>query len=57
MIYSEYIAVCSPECDNGGVCLSSGICDCQPGWEGSDCRQGWNRVIPHNIILALSMIE
>ena len=29
---------CDPPCENGGVCTSSGTCDCADGWEGETCE-------------------
>lgn len=42
-LYPSFVfaAVCSPECDNGGVCLRNGTCSCQTGWEGQHCEQGF----------------
>ena len=34
------LAVCTPECQNGGTCSSPGVCTCAPGWEGSRCTVG-----------------
>ncbi|CAF1582316.1 unnamed protein product [Didymodactylos carnosus] len=30
-------AVCSPQCENNGRCVSVNVCQCATGWTGSDC--------------------
>ncbi|KAK3108253.1 hypothetical protein FSP39_004202 [Pinctada imbricata] len=36
---SVFIAICSPQCQNGGTCISPNTCACAPGWRGSFCEQ------------------
>ncbi|CAL4139809.1 unnamed protein product, partial [Meganyctiphanes norvegica] len=32
-------ATCEQACDNGGQCLSPGVCLCSEGWSGPSCQQ------------------
>ena len=34
------LAHCEPECENGGTCLSPGICLCQRKFKGPACQYG-----------------
>uniref|UniRef100_A0A8B9LST8 Wnt inhibitory factor 1 n=1 Tax=Astyanax mexicanus TaxID=7994 RepID=A0A8B9LST8_ASTMX len=33
-------ALCSPRCQNGGLCMSPGVCICPPGYFGAGCEKG-----------------
>ena len=33
-------AICSPSCQNGGVCTAPDTCSCTAGWTGSLCDEG-----------------
>lgn len=35
---SETDAICSPPCENGGICISSNVCNCPSGFSGSSCE-------------------
>ena len=35
-----FAAVCSPACQNGGVCTDDLVCECRAGWTGQHCSQG-----------------
>ncbi|CAH1798472.1 unnamed protein product [Owenia fusiformis] len=30
---------CSKKCDNGGICVLPGVCQCPPGYTGPDCNE------------------
>uniref|UniRef100_W5KVI9 Wnt inhibitory factor 1 n=1 Tax=Astyanax mexicanus TaxID=7994 RepID=W5KVI9_ASTMX len=32
-------ALCSPRCQNGGLCMSPGVCICPPGYFGAGCEK------------------
>ena len=34
------IAQCAGGCQNGGTCISPGVCECAPGWTGTNCERG-----------------
>ena len=38
--YVITIAICSPNCANGGTCTAPDTCDCSPGWTGQYCTVG-----------------
>ena len=38
--HSYFIAICEPECYNGGKCVSPGVCVCPVGFEGDLCKSG-----------------
>ena len=35
-----YLAKCKGGCRNGGTCIDPDTCHCQPGFQGTNCRQG-----------------
>ena len=35
-----FIAICSKECQNNGICVSPNKCACAEGWQGLDCTEG-----------------
>ena len=37
-LHLRHHAVCSPSCENGGMCSSSGVCRCATGYTGSYCQ-------------------
>ncbi|XP_022253878.1 epidermal growth factor-like protein 8 isoform X2 [Limulus polyphemus] len=39
-------AICSPTCENGGICRKPNKCACSPGWTGSTCQTVNLHVIP-----------
>ena len=34
------LAVCDPECQNGGTCSAPDVCDCATGYMGDSCQTG-----------------
>ena len=34
------LAVCDPECQNGGTCSSPDVCECATGYVGDSCQTG-----------------
>ena len=32
------LAICNPECQNGGVCCQPNVCDCPAGYSGDHCE-------------------
>ena len=36
----SHVAICSPSCENGGVCSSPNNCICPEGWSGAICTEG-----------------
>ena len=32
------LAICNPECQNGGVCSQPDVCDCPAGYSGDRCE-------------------
>ena len=34
------LAVCVPECQNGGTCSAPDVCDCSAGYLGEQCETG-----------------
>ena len=35
-----FLAVCDPECQNGGTCSAPDVCDCATGYVGDSCQTG-----------------
>ena len=35
-----HVAICNPQCENGGHCAQPGVCVCESGWTGERCGQG-----------------
>ncbi|CAF1562165.1 unnamed protein product, partial [Rotaria magnacalcarata] len=35
---TENLAVCSPQCSNGGTCTALNSCHCTSSWTGSRCE-------------------
>ncbi|MGH0120695.1 UNVERIFIED_CONTAM: hypothetical protein FKN15_035081 [Acipenser sinensis] len=33
-----HVAICRPECKNGGKCIAPGVCDCMQGYHGEICE-------------------
>ena len=42
------IAVCEPPCQNGGSCVSPGVCMCLSGWGGQHCTTGKKKYTKFN---------
>ncbi|KAK7083100.1 hypothetical protein SK128_014119 [Halocaridina rubra] len=34
----DCIPICSPECQNNGICLAPNVCECPDNWEGPTCE-------------------
>ena len=39
MAFLFALAICTPECQNGGQCIEPNVCRCY-GWEGDTCERG-----------------
>ena len=39
------LAVCVPECQNGGTCSAPNVCDCSAGYIGEQCQIGVFQII------------
>ena len=44
------LAVCDPECQNGGTCSAPDVCDCATGYVGDSCQTGefqcfWSAIV------------
>ena len=37
-----HVAICSPDCMNGGQCVEPNTCNCPAGWRGTLCQTGIN---------------
>lgn len=37
-------AICLPECQNGGLCIAPGVCECLKGYHGETCQEGTVRL-------------
>lgn len=40
LIIYIFAAICKQACENGGKCLSPGICFCPSGYYGHNCQNG-----------------
>ena len=42
---------CIPECQNGGTCISPGVCACVAGWRGVRCQEGTAVILNYLTVL------
>ena len=40
------LAVCTPSCENGGLCIVPNVCKCLKGWKGAYCEKGQFSIVP-----------
>lgn len=49
-MYSIFPAVCTPECKNGGQCLSFNVCQCPQDFRGNQCQYSVDVCSPKKIV-------
>ena len=47
------LAVCDPECQNGGNCSAPDVCDCATGYVGDQCQTGEFQCFQSVILLSI----